>query len=132
MCDTYNMGTETPVGYRLVRVGVRGRVPTLHTRAPEDLTTRQKYDLRYRRSTAPSSSRTIANITRRNAPSERSALLACWTDKIIDGRRVESNTRAVVHAVTFLAVHAVVIINPTHSARLGIGVLEIQCIRVRT
>ena len=48
MCDTYNMGTETPVGYRLVRVGVRGRVPTLHTRAPEDLTTRQKYDLRYR------------------------------------------------------------------------------------
>ena len=48
MCDTYNMGTETPVGYRLVRVGVRGRVPTLHTRAPDDLTTRQKYDLRYR------------------------------------------------------------------------------------
>ena len=42
------MGTETPVGYRLVRVGVRGRVPILHTRAPEDLTTRQKYDLRYR------------------------------------------------------------------------------------
>ena len=42
------MGTETPVGYRLVRVGVRGRVPTLHARAPEDLTTRQKYDLRYR------------------------------------------------------------------------------------
>ena len=48
MCDTYNMGTETPIGYRLVRVGVRGRVPTLHARAPEDLTTRQKYDLRYR------------------------------------------------------------------------------------
>jgi len=42
------MGTETPIGYRLVRVGVRGRVPTLHSRAPEDLTTRQKYDLRYR------------------------------------------------------------------------------------
>ena len=42
------MGTETPIGYRLVRVGVRGRVPTLHTRAPEDLTTRQKYELRYR------------------------------------------------------------------------------------
>ena len=42
------MGTETPVGYRLVRVGVRGRVPTLHAQAPEDLTTRQKYDLRYR------------------------------------------------------------------------------------
>ena len=48
MCDTYNMGTETLVGYTLVRVGVRGRAPTLHTRAPEDLTTRQKYDLRYR------------------------------------------------------------------------------------
>ena len=42
------MGTETPEGYRLVRVGVRGRVPTLHMRAPEDLTTRQKHDLRYR------------------------------------------------------------------------------------
>jgi hypothetical protein len=27
---------------------VRGRVPTLHKRAPDDLTTRQKYDLRYR------------------------------------------------------------------------------------
>jgi hypothetical protein len=26
------MGNETPEGYRLVRVGVRGRVPTLHTR----------------------------------------------------------------------------------------------------
>ena len=42
------MGNETPEGYRLVRVGVRGRVPTLHTRAFDDLTTRQKYDLRYR------------------------------------------------------------------------------------
>ena len=42
------MGNETPEGYRLVRVGVRGRVPILHTRAPDDLTTRQKYDLRYR------------------------------------------------------------------------------------
>ena len=48
MCDTYNMGNEAPEGYRLVRVGVRGRVPTLHTRVPDDLTTRQKYDLRYR------------------------------------------------------------------------------------
>ena len=37
-----------------------------------------------------------------------------------------------VHAVTFLAVHAVIIINTTHSARLGIGVLEIQCNGVRT
>jgi len=42
------MGNETPEGYRLVRVGVRGRVPILHTRASDDLTTRQKYDLRYR------------------------------------------------------------------------------------
>jgi len=42
------MGNETPEGYRLVRVGVRGRVPILHTRTPDDLTTRQKYDLRYR------------------------------------------------------------------------------------
>ena len=42
------MGNETPEGYRLVRVGVTGRVPILHTRAPDDLTTRQKYDLRYR------------------------------------------------------------------------------------
>ena len=42
------MGNETPEGYRLVRVGVRGRVPTLHKRTPDDLTTRQKYDLRYR------------------------------------------------------------------------------------
>ena len=48
MCDTYNMGNETLEGYRLVRVGVRGRVPILHTRTPDDLTTRQKYDLRYR------------------------------------------------------------------------------------
>jgi len=48
MCDTYNMGNETPEGYRLVRVGVRGRVPTLHKRTSDDLTTRQKYDLRYR------------------------------------------------------------------------------------
>ena len=38
------MGNETPEGYRLVRVGV----PILHTRASDDLTTRQKYDLRYR------------------------------------------------------------------------------------
>ena len=42
------MGNETPEGYRLVRVGVRGRVPILHKRASDDLTTRQKYDLRYR------------------------------------------------------------------------------------
>ena len=42
------MGNETPEGYRLVRVGVRGRVPTLHKRTSDDLTTRQKYDLRYR------------------------------------------------------------------------------------
>ena len=42
------MGNETPEGYRLVRVCVRGRVPTLHTRVPDDLTTRQKYELRYR------------------------------------------------------------------------------------
>ena len=28
------MGNETPEGYRLVRVGVRGRVPILHTRHP--------------------------------------------------------------------------------------------------
>lgn len=42
------MGNETPEGYRLVRVGVRGRVPILHTRVSDDLTTRQKYDLRYR------------------------------------------------------------------------------------
>ena len=48
MCDTYNMGNETLEGYRLVRVGVRGRVPILHTRVPDDLTTRHKYDLRYR------------------------------------------------------------------------------------
>ena len=27
---------------------MRGRVPILHTRTPDDLTTRQKYDLRYR------------------------------------------------------------------------------------
>ena len=72
MCDTYNMGTETPVGYRLVRVGVRGRVPTLHTRAPEDLTTRQKYDLRYReKHLAPSSTHTIANITGKRGSSVR-------------------------------------------------------------
>ena len=38
------MGNETPEGYRLVRVGV----PILHTQASDDLTTRQKYDLRYR------------------------------------------------------------------------------------
>jgi hypothetical protein len=42
------MGNETPEGYRLVRVGVRGRVPTLHKRTSDDPTTRQKYDLRYR------------------------------------------------------------------------------------
>ena len=48
MCNTYNMGNEAPEGYRLVRVGVRGRVPILHTRASDDLTIRQKYDLRYR------------------------------------------------------------------------------------
>ena len=42
------MGNETPEGYRLVCVGVRGRVPILHKRAFDDLTTRQKYDLRYR------------------------------------------------------------------------------------
>ena len=42
------MGNETLEGYRLVRVGVRGRVPTLHKRTPDDLTTRQKYDLRYK------------------------------------------------------------------------------------
>ena len=42
------MGNETPEGYRLVRVGVRERVPILHKRASDDLTTRQKYDLRYR------------------------------------------------------------------------------------
>ena len=68
MCDTYNMGNETPEGYRLVRVGVRGRVPTLHTRVPDDLTTRQKYDMRYREKHR---AKLIANITRRRGNSVR-------------------------------------------------------------
>ena len=39
---------ENGEGYRRVRVGVRGRLPILHTRAHDDLPTRQKYELRYR------------------------------------------------------------------------------------
>jgi len=39
---------EAPNGYRLVRIGVKGRKPTLYKTPVEDMTPRQRKDYNYR------------------------------------------------------------------------------------
>ena len=45
--DTYTV----PEGYRLVRIGVRGRRPTLHTVPLDKMTPQQRKDFKYRQKT---------------------------------------------------------------------------------